>query len=203
MGVDRPNWDGTENPAQAERTDEGRIARPDWNGADPDPPTEADEPAEAPKYLVIDEPADKIDEPADEDVLNLPADFVESGKAAAAQYAAETVLDALGDDTALADSFDQLPAEVQATVFRVLAEDSGLIIDEADEAKMASLTNTPEGEELAEEWGDDAAYNLAAAFAKIDAITENMSASDRDAIFDWAGSLSDRETMAVLRGLAE
>ena len=74
---------------------------------------------------------------------------------------------------------------------------------EADEAKMASLTNTPEGEELAEEWGDDAAYNLAVAFAKIDAITENMSASDRDAISDWAGSLSDRETMAVLRGLAE
>jgi hypothetical protein len=84
-----------------------------------------------------------------------------------------------------------------------LAEDSGLIYEEADEAKMASLTNTPEGEELAEEWGANAAYNLVVAFAKIDAITENMSASDRDAIFDWAGSLSDRETMAVLRGLAE
>ncbi len=42
-----------------------------------------------------------------------------------------------------------------------LAEDSGLIYEEADEAKMASLTNTPEGEELAEEWGANAAYNLA------------------------------------------
>jgi len=219
-GVERPDWDGTEPPAQAERTDGGRIARPDWNGAGadthktqvetegrPDWPIEPAAPAEeAPKYLAVGEP-EEVDEPEEVTPADIVAGLAEldGHDLEIANGAVTAVMDAMPDRGGFESGFDNLPADTQRAILGELAlTDRAADADEyetwASDEDLAEFATTQEGSELVSEWGSSADHRLGVIQARL---LRMEATTDLSAAWDWFDGLATAQAKAVLRELAK
>jgi len=195
--IARPNWDGTEPPAQAERTDDGRIARNDW-------PLVPDVAEEAPVNMIAEEAPVVDTPPLAESMISELAETGEHDLEIAHMYVQAT-LDAvpIADRAGFVAGFDGLPPGAQKAIIGELAipgkEYEGL----AGEDELEKFASTPEGAELVALWDDDADINLARVQARLSRIEANTSPAAIEVMWDWFDELPSSQAKAVFQTLAE
>ena len=219
--IERDDWTGgppVDVPAPSPGKEQA-IARPDWDGTQPEtPPAEAsksethpdwplpDKPAEEPaKYLVVDTPAIEEATPLDPDML---ADLAASGEhdlgvAGEAVTAIQNAIPA-ADHTDFEAGFDVLPTETQQAIIGELAlSDREADADEyetyASDDEVEQFATTQEGSALVAEWGSSADHRLGIIQARL---LRMENAADMSAAWEWFDALPPAQAKAVLRELA-
>lgn len=96
-------------------------------------------------------------------------------------------------------SFDQLPADTQAAVFRLvsLPAMSGAALKPAPSADVERFKSTPGGRTLALHWGSRAARNIAIVRRGLETVQAKSSPQGSKAFLRWFDALSDQEFIAV------
>lgn len=122
-----------------------------------------------------------------------------------AQAAASAALDVLDgeEQDAFIQSFDGLPPLARTAVIRHLATGELGYTKTASAADLENFTTTPEGAELAQEWGNRATQKLGTVRARTSAILKGMGEADREAALTWFDNLPSQQAAAVLRALAK
>jgi len=214
QSISRPDWtDGppVDVPA-AVPAKSPSIARPDWTApADdvpapvegmPDWPIEVDAPAEAPKYLVIDEPATPLDPGMVAELTASPAHDL--GVAHGAVTAIQNAIPA-ADHAGFEAGFNGLSTETQRAIIGELAltdraGDSDEYETWASDADLEQFATTPEGSELVSEWGSSADHRLGVIQARLLRMEDT---ADMSAAWAWFDALPPTSAKAVLKALAQ
>lgn len=106
-----------------------------------------------------------------------------------------------GDRTSLVQGFDGLPEGAQTQAYRFLAVPGGGNFGRADDDAVAAFRATPEGVELAREWGSRAPKNIATVRGRLGLIFRGMSPADRHVATEWFEGLNPQQVKAVYRAL--
>jgi len=210
--ISRPDWtDGppVDVPAPAPVREQA-IIRPDWTESEPSmevsksearPDWPIEEPAEAPKYLVIDE-IEETPHPA----ADIVAELAESDghDLSIAHEAVTAVMDAMPDHAGFESSFDSLPADTRRVILGELAlsdraDDADEFSTYASDDELERFASTPEGRELISEWGSSADHRLGVIQARLLRMED---ATDMEAAWTWFDALPSAQAKAVLRELA-
>jgi hypothetical protein len=120
------------------------------------------------------------------------------------QATVQAVLDGVADSEAFESGFESvwadLPEHAQAAIRQELAMPPDSPARPASEADLERFSSTPEGAELAKEWGKDAGRKLAAVRARMDRML--LSGGDMEAAVEWFDQLTSAEAKSVLSALA-
>lgn len=174
-------------PASVPATTTGVAVRPDWS--DEGAPLTPSSPA---RQGGLDHP------PAGQELVEL-----EGAELAKAERDATEIMAMIpeADQTSFLQGFDALEERSRAIVNSELGNVEGGRFEVADAGQLEAFASTPEGAELAAEWGGKAGINLGFVQARI----ERMIADDPDGmepVLDWFDDLSSSEAKAVLQVLA-
>jgi len=182
--IHRADWDGSEPEAKAERSDDGRIIRPDWIEEDEEPEPHSPEP-----QIEIDQPQ----------ILKALSNSTEHDLGVAGE-AVTGILDNMPDREDFEAGFDGLPTETQNAIVGELAFTDRENAPHANVEDVNLFATTPEGAELVSEWGIDADINLGILQARLSRMEAN---TDMGKAFDWFDSLSSEQAKTVIQVLAQ
>lgn len=114
---------------------------------------------------------------------------------------ARTALDQATDAEELQATFDQLPPKAQTAVFRELALEPDIIRRPAGVAEIQRFAETTEGQELVDEWADEAGHKLAVLQSRMARIMDAMSNEERAEAEHMLDELPTADVKAIYKAL--
>lgn len=114
---------------------------------------------------------------------------------------ARTALDQATDAEELQATFDQLPPKAQTAIFRELALEPDIVRKPAGVAEIQRFAETAEGQELVDEWADDAGHKLAVLKTRMARIIDAMSNDERAEAEQMLDELPTADVKAIYKAL--